>query len=357
VSENNCKLRRYRKELRWTMVALALPSLLIAAWATLAPQSFFDDFPGAGRQWVSALGPYNEHLIRDFGALNLGLGVLLLFAATTLDRRLAQGALIALALYSLPHLGYHLFHLDVYGTSDVILNVVALSLNLLVPLFLLWLTSESVQAGGPRRPQVASAPPSNGARVPDKEGGLVRFTNWYTRRQYGRDVTITPVIAHSRPNMLAWGMLEWWHERGHSVDEKLKGLAATKAATKIGCQFCIDIGSFLSRAAGVTDEQLRDFHNYRDSPAFSPVEKLVMEYAEEMSKEHVDVPDEMFARLREHFDDEQLVELTAAVAIENFRARFNDALDVPPSGFSEGMFCPVPEGRRGQEVEAGSGAP
>jgi len=55
------------------------------------------------------------------------------------------------------------------------------------------------------------------------------------------------------------------------------------------------------------------------------------------------VPDELFARLREHFDEAQIVELTAAIAIENFRARFNNALGIGPSGFSEGMFCPVPE--------------
>jgi AhpD family alkylhydroperoxidase len=181
------------------------------------------------------------------------------------------------------------------------------------------------------------------ARIEAKDGPLVKFTNWYTRRTYGRDVTTTPVIAHSRPNMLAWGMLEWWHERGHAVDEKLKLLAATKAATRIGCEFCIDIGSHLSREAGVTEEQLRDFHNYRDSDRFSAVEKLVMEYAEEMSKTNVEISDELFARLREQFDDTQLVELTAAIAIENFRARFNNALDVSPSGFSEGAYCPLPE--------------
>jgi AhpD family alkylhydroperoxidase len=194
------------------------------------------------------------------------------------------------------------------------------------------------------------------ARVEEKDGLLVRFSNWYTRRQYGRDVATTPVIAHSRANMLAWGMLEWWHERGHAVDEKLKTLAATKAATRIGCEFCIDIGSHLGRQAGVTEQQLRDFHTYRESPAFSPLEKLVLEYAEEMSKTNVQISEELFARLREHFDEEQLVELTAAIAIENFRARFNNALDVPPSGFSEGVYCPLPE--RPQEViEAGRGAP
>jgi AhpD family alkylhydroperoxidase len=189
------------------------------------------------------------------------------------------------------------------------------------------------------------------ARVEEKTGLMVRATNWYTRRVYGRNVTTTPVIANSRANMLAWGMFEWWHERGHAVDEKLKVLAATKAATKIGCQFCIDIGSALGRKAGVTDEQLRDFHDYRESDAFSPVEKLVMQYAEEMSKENVEIPDELFARLREHFDDEQIVELTAAIAIENFRARFNDALDVAPSGFSEGVYCPLPE-KQARELEA-----
>ena len=68
-----------------------------------------------------------------------------------------------------------------------------------------------------------------------------------------------------------------------------------------------------------------------------------MEYAEEMTKEHVEVSDELFARLREHFDEEQIVELTAAIAIENLRARFNNALGIEPSGFSEGLYCPVPE--------------
>ena len=72
-----------------------------------------------------------------------------------------------------------------------------------------------------------------------------------------------------------------------------------------------------------------------------------MEYAEELCKEPVEVPDELFARLREHFDEAQIVELTAAIAIENFRARFNNALDIAPAGFSEGMFCPAAGRGRG----------
>ena len=194
------------------------------------------------------------------------------------------------------------------------------------------------------------------ARVEEKGGPMVRFANWYMRRHYGREIAVTGVMAQSRANAVGYGMLEFWHERGHAVDEKLKVLAATKAATKIGCEFCIDIGAHLGREAGVTEQQLRDFHTYRESSAFSPLEKLVMDYAEEMSKTSVQIPDDMFARLREHFNDEQLVELTAAIAIENLRARFNNALDIPPAGFSEGAYCPMPE-RALETVSSGDGSP
>ena len=181
------------------------------------------------------------------------------------------------------------------------------------------------------------------ARVEEKGGLLVRAAQRYAKLKYGREVTITPVIAHSRPNMIGWGAFEWWQDHAHRVDERLKDLAATRVATLVGCQFCIDIASALGREAGVTDEQLRDFHNYRTSPLFSAEEKVVMEYAEELTTEPVQVPDELFARLREHFDEAQVVELTAAIAIENFRSRFNRALDIAPSGFSEGLYCPVPD--------------
>jgi hypothetical protein len=59
------------------------------------------------------------------------------------------------------------------------------------------------------------------------------------------------------------------------------------------------------------------------------------------------VPDELFARLRQHFDEPELVELTAAITWENQRARFNHALRIPPDGFSEGAVCALPSARLG----------
>jgi AhpD family alkylhydroperoxidase len=179
----------------------------------------------------------------------------------------------------------------------------------------------------------------------------VRMANWYTRRSYGRDTEIAGVMAHSPGHLRGYGMLEWCHERSHSVDEKVKMLAETKAATEAGCEFCLDIASHLSREAGVTDEQLRALHDYRESPAFSPVERLVLEYAEAMSQTPVMISDELFARLREHFDEQQIVELTTGIALENFRSRFNHALGITPAGFSSGEYCVVPTAQAAQEVE------
>lgn len=62
------------------LIYLALSFLPIGIWAQFWPQSFYNDFPGLGRAWVRIDGPFNEHLIRDVGGLNLGLGLAAIFA-------------------------------------------------------------------------------------------------------------------------------------------------------------------------------------------------------------------------------------------------------------------------------------
>lgn len=105
----------------------------------------------------------------------------------------------------------------------------------------------------------------------------------------------------------------------------------------------MDIGSAVGRAAGVTEAQLRDLPVYKESPALSPLEKLVIEYAAAMTKTPVEVPGELFASLRDNFTKAQLVELTAAIAWENYRARFDHAFGIEAQGFSEGAYCALPE--------------
>jgi alkylhydroperoxidase family enzyme len=82
--------------------------------------------------------------------------------------------------------------------------------------------------------------------------------------------------------------------------------------------------------------------DYASSGLFSETEKLVLEYSDAMTHTPVEVPDSLFARLRGKFTDAQLVELTATIAWENYRARFDHAFGVVAEGFSEGAFCALP---------------
>jgi len=105
----------------------------------------------------------------------------------------------------------------------------------------------------------------------------------------------------------------------------------------------VDIGSAGGRKIGITEAQLRDLSNYQNSAAFSPLEKLALDYTMEMTKTPMEVPEALFDALRRHFNEAQLVELTAAIAWENYRARFDHAFGIQAQGFSEGAYCPLPE--------------
>ncbi len=129
----------------------------------------------------------------------------------------------------------------------------------------------------------------------------------------------------------------------HGISKRYHALASLKAATLTNCEYCIDIGSQVSRQWGLTDEELLALPFYRESPCFDEVDKLVLDYAVGMSRTPVEVSDEMVARLCEHFDDGQVLELTHAIALENMYGRFNLALGVGAAGFSEGMVCAIPE--------------
>jgi hypothetical protein len=122
---------------RAALAALLLTGLVVGLWAAFAPRSFYDDFPGAGRRWVAPDGPYNEHLVRDVGSLNLALAVVAAVALVTLARAAVLAAGLAWLVYGVPHLVYHARHLDVFDTSDKIANVVALGLAAVLPLVVL----------------------------------------------------------------------------------------------------------------------------------------------------------------------------------------------------------------------------
>ena len=164
-----------------------------------------------------------------------------------------------------------------------------------------------------------------------------------SRRRFGKEAELLTVMAHHPRLLLGYGMFKLAFKRSNLVDERLKSLAVLKAATMVGCEFCIDVGSALGHAEGVTEEQLRELPDFEWSEAFSPLEKLVLWCAAAVTKTPADVPGELFDALCEHVNEAQLVELTAAIALENYRARFNHAFGIGSQGFSEGSYCAIPE--------------
>jgi hypothetical protein len=135
---------------RVSLWCLAASSAATGLPAALAPRSFYDDFP-FGSGWVSLLPPYNQHLIADVGGFYLAFALLFAWAAVTLQRPLVLPLCAAWSLAALLHFGYHVAHLDGFGTGDAIAQTVGLALLLALPV--------SAVAGVPRHPARSAAPP------------------------------------------------------------------------------------------------------------------------------------------------------------------------------------------------------
>lgn len=94
---------------------------------------------------------------------------------------------------------------------------------------------------------------------------------------------------------------------------------------------------------GITEDQLQDLAQFEASPHFNECEKLVLRLAVALTRTPSDVSDELYAALRAEFSERQIVELNAAIAWENYRARFNRTFAIGAEGFSKGKFCVLPE--------------
>ena len=85
----------------------------------------------------------------------------------------------------------------------------------------------------------------------------------------------------------------------------------------------------------MSDEQLADLAEFERSARFDARQKAVLRYAEGMTRTPADVPEEVFEELKQYFSTAQIVELTAMIALENFRSRFNRALEIESQSFCD----------------------
>jgi alkylhydroperoxidase family enzyme len=334
----------HRRAIRGVLVVLGLVHLVDGLWAFVSPASFYREFP-FGRGWVELLPAYNEHLVRDVGALFLATALVLLAAAWLLERRLVAVAAGSYLLFALPHAVFHLLNLEPFETADAVGNGLLLGASVVLPAWVLLQLRRPTQPLG----QSSSTGSESGGRprikpVEDGHGGLlVRMAYRESRRRYGSVMDPLRAMAH-RPRILAGAAaLELASEHSHALSTRLKHLAELRAGMVCGCEWCLDFGSAISAEMGVDEADLEALPAYEINGHFDELEKLVLDYASAMSRTPAEVSDELFAELSGRLSDPQLVELTNIIALENYRARFNWALGVEAQGFSEGGVCLAPE--------------
>ena len=178
----------------------------------------------------------------------------------------------------------------------------------------------------------------------DKKGIIPRIARSYAKRKFGQAVDPAAAASHHSGVLVAMGALETAVEKGwRTLDPGLRWLATQAVAGRIGCTWCIDYGYYEGMHEGVDPRKVRAVPTWRESSLFDERERVVLEYAEAATVDPVEVSADCAARLRTHFNDAEIVELAAWVALENFRSRFNAGLGLHSQGFAE--TCAVPMSR------------
>ncbi|MGW7683944.1 carboxymuconolactone decarboxylase family protein [Kribbella sp. NPDC054772] len=165
----------------------------------------------------------------------------------------------------------------------------------------------------------------------------VRIVEWISRRKFRKVPDPVKVGLHNRQVLLSVGLLEGTAGRWKALYPELKALSVMVASAEIGCSWCMDFGYWEFHHQGIDPAKLHDVPRWRDSDAYTDLERAVMEYTEAMTATPPTVTDEQVERLRRDLTDEQLVELTAVAALENFRSRMNAAVGLTSQGYKE--YC------------------
>jgi AhpD family alkylhydroperoxidase len=172
--------------------------------------------------------------------------------------------------------------------------------------------------------------------APGSGGPLTRLVYRIARRGYGRVPMPLQVTARSPWVFRGYVAYEYALDHARSLDPGLVDLVCTRVAQLADCPFCMDIGSALARRDGMPQAKLDALGSPATEGVHTPLESLALEYASAMTATPQGVTDELVARLRELLSDEQLVELTAVIAFENYRARFNAAMGIGAEGYDFG---------------------
>jgi AhpD family alkylhydroperoxidase len=127
-----------------------------------------------------------------------------------------------------------------------------------------------------------------------------------------------------------WAALQ---EDAKRVPDMLRALVNRRVAWWNRCEYCQNAHAAKGSKLGLSTEKIEALDDYAKSPLFSDAEKVALEYADAMTDTQRDVDDALFARLKRHYDDDTIAELTMIIAWQNAGTRFNHAFRIPSQGF------------------------
>ena len=157
---------------------------------------------------------------------------------------------------------------------------------------------------------------------------------WNQRRKYGAVLESALLWARAPRLFLGVAFLYGIIDRGSSpLDPSLRSLLTVRVSQINHCPFCVDLNSATLTKRGTAPEKVEALAQWRESALFDERERAALEYAEAMTYRDGGVDEKIFERLKRHFDDDAIIELTGLVAFQNLSSKFNAALGVPAQGF------------------------
>lgn len=173
------------------------------------------------------------------------------------------------------------------------------------------------------------------------------YLRWFFRRQarkYGR--VLSPSLLWGRRPTLFGGMLfllGCFQARRFPIDAALRSLVSIRIAQLNGCEFCVDLNAYNLLQAHGSAEKATRLDAWADHTVYSTRDRAALAYAEAMTNSHQRVTPDHITALRQHFDDDAIVALTAWIAFQNLSAKFNSALGAEESGLCRLPVEPPPQ--------------
>ena len=162
----------------------------------------------------------------------------------------------------------------------------------------------------------------------------VKLFFWNQKRKYGAVLEPARLWGRSPKVFATLASLYGAFDRSSSpLEPALRTLVTVRVSQINWCPFCVDINSATALKRGISDEKLAALADYANSDLYSAKEKAALAYAEAVTYSDRQPTDEQIEALRQHFDDDAIIELTGLIGFQNMSSKFNAALGVKPQGF------------------------